>query len=127
MLGIGAGALDLRGRRVLIAEDEAALALDLKFTVIGAGGTVLGPESRVAAVIRRASHEAIDAALLDICLRGELVFDAADVLANRSIPFAFMTGYDDRILPQHFRNRPICFKPCASQQLIAMLRGMVAC
>jgi hypothetical protein len=36
----------------------------------------------------------IDDAILDINLRGEMVFPAADLLAQRGGPFVFTTGYD---------------------------------
>ncbi|MFL5253557.1 MAG: hypothetical protein ACJ8AI_11790 [Rhodopila sp.] len=34
----------------------------------------------------------LDGALLDINLRGELVYPVADVLAARGVPFVFITG-----------------------------------
>jgi DNA-binding response OmpR family regulator len=115
----------LTGRRVLVAEDEVPVALDLQFMLTAAGCTVLGPAPQLATALRLAREEDLDAALLDVCLRGEFVFDAADALVARHVPFIFLTGYDSRILPERMRSRPICRKPCSTRQLLTTLKGIL--
>jgi hypothetical protein len=42
---------------------------------------------------RLIEQNSIDGAILDVNLRGEMVFPLADALAERSIPFVYVTGY----------------------------------
>ena len=46
----------------------------------------------------------LDGAVLDVNLGGELSFPIAVTLAERGIPFLFLTGYDDlSVMPEEFR------------------------
>lgn len=112
----------LAHRRVLVVEDEAAVALDLKYTLQAAGCTVVGPLARLDDALRTAAEEPIDLALLDIGVGGEPVFPVADRLAARAIPFVFLTGYDRSILPLHLQERPICRKPHSPRHLLVVLK-----
>ena len=115
----------LEGRRVLIAEDEAMVALDLERALQGAGCVVVGPVARLERALRRASGAAIDAALLDVNLADGPVFPVADVLAGRGVPFVFLTGYDGSVLPERFRQRPLCQKPYSSRRLLEVLGAVL--
>jgi hypothetical protein len=48
---------------------------------------------------------------LDINVAGAEVFPVARELAERSIPFIFVSGYDADNLPQEWRSRPTLQKP----------------
>lgn len=113
----------LQGCRVLVVEDEAAIALDLRGILQGEGCTVVGPEARVEQALRRAAEEPIDAAVLDVNLEGETGFAVADALAARGVPFLFLTGYERSILPERFRDRPLQQKPFSSRRLVATLKA----
>ena len=114
----------LAGRRVLVVEDEAVVALDLAHTMRGAGCTVVGPMARLDRAVRAATDEAIDLALLDVSLGGgATVFAVADRLAARAVPFVFLTGYDGGVLPAHLQGRPICRKPHSPHHLLAVLEA----
>ena len=116
----------LHGRTILIVEDEALIALDLESALLGAGCLVFGPMAGLAEALRRIDDEPFDAALLDVNLNGELIFPLAEALAERSIPFVFLTGYADTIIPERFRERPICRKPCTPQRPLQALRMLLA-
>jgi CheY-like chemotaxis protein len=114
--------LGLRGRRILVVEDEYLLADDISRALAEAGAEVLGPvASARAAEAIIASEERIDAAVLDINLRDGAVFPAADTLAERDIPFAFATGYEQWSLPERFQDRPLVEKPFKASQITALL------
>src|SRR4051812_26880823 len=85
------------GLAILVVDDETLIAmlledllLDLGCTVIGC--TVIGPAGSVAQSLAlvHGSGRMPDGALLDINLRGELVYPVADVLTARGVPFVFM-------------------------------------
>jgi DNA-binding NtrC family response regulator len=116
----------LRGARILIVEDEYLLADDLNNALADAGAHVLGPAASVddaTALIEKES--AIDAAVLDVNLRGDMVFPLADILRDRGIPFAFATGYDDWALPPRFADAPRVEKPFKSERVADILRPLI--
>ena len=92
-------------QRVLIVEDETMIAMLLEDVVAEGGYTVVGPVGRLAGALAVAVSGEIDAALLDANLHGESVFPLARVLAERHIPFVFLTGYEVRNFPEEFRNK----------------------
>jgi CheY-like chemotaxis protein len=113
----------LAGRKILVVEDNFLIAEHLCSMLENQGCDVVGPVPRLAqalALVR--SGEAIDGAVLDINLDGQLCFQAAAVLAERGVPFLFLTGYDDRaIVPGEFAARPVLSKPLDERRLIEMV------
>jgi DNA-binding response OmpR family regulator len=107
----------LEQRRILVVEDEYFIADDIATALRKAGACVIGPLATVAEAAALVEREPIDAALLDVNLRGETILPLADVLTARGIPFAFATGYDDEALPARFVNVPRVLKPFRADQL----------
>jgi CheY-like chemotaxis protein len=94
--GAPTGIAGLEGRRVLLAEDEPLVALELEEVLERLGCTVIGP----AATVQEALHliggaGRIDAAVLDVNLAGRPSFPAADMLAGLGVPVIFASGYGD--------------------------------
>jgi len=86
----------LAGRRLLVAEDEPLLALELEESLRGLGCEVLGPVSTLEEALHLAAEPGrIDAAVLDINLGGRPSFPVADHLTRRGVPVVFTTGYGD--------------------------------
>lgn len=119
-----APAPSLRGRRVLVVEDEYMLAEDLRCELEGAGAAVLGPVPSVAdALALLARGPPPDAAILDVNLGGEMVFPVAEALRERGVPFVFATGYDAWSLPPAYAQVPRCEKPFDVGRCLASLLG----
>ena len=97
--------------RVLVVEDEMYVAMLLEDTLADLGYDVIGPVARVADGVRLANSERLDGAILDLNLAGADVFPVARELANRGIPFVFVSGYDLSHLPQEWSGRPKLQKP----------------
>jgi CheY-like chemotaxis protein len=117
----------LEGRRVLVVEDEYLLADDLTHALEQAGAAVLGPVPGIEeALALIAAETQIDAAVLDVNLRGEMVFPVADALVARGIPFAFATGYDEWALPDRFAAIPRLEKPFKPEKLALKLLPLVS-
>jgi two-component SAPR family response regulator len=87
------------GKRVLIVEDEHIVALDIASKVTTRGGVVIGPVGTVDGALKAIKNSDVDGAIVDINLRGTLGFEVADALADRHIPFVFVTGYDAGAVP----------------------------
>ena len=114
----------LRGRRVLVVEDEYLIAEDLREQLLSCGADVLGPVACVAdALALLADGAEPDLAILDIGLGGEKVYPVADALRTRGIPFVFATGYDVWVIPKRYADDPRTEKPVALRGAPMLARG----
>ena len=103
---------DIRGRRILIAEDEAMIALDLESVLQDLGCEVIGPVANVEDIVPQCEAHHLDGALLDINLRGKQVFAVLPQLIEQGLPVIITSGYDDvTLIPQDFRGLPRISKP----------------
>ena len=58
-----------------------------------------------------------DAAILDINLGDGMVYQVAEILARRRVPFVFVTGYDAESVDSRFREIPVLQKPIEREML----------
>ena len=102
----------LNKRRILLAEDEGLIALDVEAMLQGFGCEVVGPLSDLEDILLAIQEQPIDGALLDVNLRGRQVFDILPEFISRNIPVVLTSGYDDASLfPHAFRELPRISKP----------------
>lgn len=105
-------------RRILIVEDSALVCMLLEDAISDSGWEFIGPAMRLETALSIARDEAMDAALLDVNLDGEMSWDAAAILQDRKIPFIFTTGYDSStVLPERFAGTRIVNKPFNAEQI----------
>ena len=117
---------DLSGRRVLIVEDEYFLASDLAKALKSSQAEVVGPEPTPERARRHLGTEnRIDAAILDINLRGVMVYELADDLLARGTPILFLSGYDDRTPPPRFADIAHLRKPSPADGVVKTLAGLL--
>jgi CheY-like chemotaxis protein len=115
--------LPFDGLKILLVEDEYVIASDLKRILSNLGAEILGPAPTIAAAEKLlAANPQPDAAVLDINVRGMLVYPIAEILVTRGVPFAFVTGYISDIVPLEFASAPHCEKPVTARNLEAALR-----
>jgi len=112
----------LLGSRVLVAEDDVILALDVERSLRDAGAEIFGPAKTAADATALARTAPLTCAVLDVNLGCELVFPAAHVLRERGINTIFCTGYDVHVLQQDWPNAQVLSKPVSSQRLIRAIR-----
>lgn len=117
-------ATNLAGLRILVVEDDMMIALLVEEALQGFGCVVIGPVGKLDAALRLASDEVLDAAILDVTIRGGQVFPVAERLISRGIPFAFASGYGDWALPDAFRNQPRLIKPFTVRDLEARVQAL---
>lgn len=112
--------------RVLIVEDEYALADELRYELSRVGAFVIGPVGNLQGAIDLVCAEGeIDLAVLDLNLIGEAVFPVADRLAERGVPMVFATGYDTPSVPPRFSQIATFVKPVAIITLIETIRSKI--
>jgi two-component sensor histidine kinase/DNA-binding response OmpR family regulator len=99
------------GNRMLIAEDEALVAIMMEDLAVELGWSVVGPFAKAADALAAAKDDDIQAALLDVNLGGESVYPVADALTARGVPFVFTTGYGAESIDRRFASTPILQKP----------------
>jgi CheY-like chemotaxis protein len=83
----------LRGKRVLVVEDERLIALDNQDLLESWGCTVVGPAGSVAEALLLLEPDLPDAAVLDFDLGGETSEPVAEALCRANRPFVVTTGY----------------------------------
>ena len=114
----------LRGRRILVVEDEYMMAEDLRRDLEKVGAQVVGPVPTVADALKLlAQVDTLDGAVLDVNLRGEKAYPVADALRERSVPFVLATGYEQWALPKPYKDVPRCDKPVDLRHLARALFG----
>jgi CheY-like chemotaxis protein len=111
----------LAGTRVLIVEDEMLVSMLVEDILADLGCATIGPVSKIDQAVEVARRESFDIAFLDVNLAGQRVFPVADILAERGIPFIFVSGYGDQALEPPHHERPVVKKPFAPDALGAAL------
>lgn len=124
-MSIPAAALDPDDKRVLLVEDEPLVSMMLADMLSAFGHKVDGPYSRFSDAILAAKSNNLQAGILDVNLGDEKTYAVADILTDRKIPFAFVTGYGpDSIVPA-FAHAPVLQKPIEAAKLHALLQQIV--
>ncbi|CAN5476379.1 response regulator [soil metagenome] len=99
-------------QRILLVEDEPLIAMMIEDFLEALDKTLAGTADSVTAALDLVSAGGIDAAILDVNLRGgEQSWPVADALAANGIPFVFATGGSQDGLAEAHRDRPTLPKP----------------
>lgn len=113
----------LAGRRVLVVEDQYAIALDLCESLDQQGADVVGPASSVEdALVMLEDGARPDVAVLDIRLRGGLVYPVADRLQQLGVPYLFATACEQSEIPERHRRAPRFEKPVRLTSILDAIR-----
>jgi len=116
---------DPNEKRVLLVEDEPLVSMMLADMLSAFGHKVDGPYNRFTDAILAAKSNNLQAGILDVNLGGEKTYAVADILANRKIPFAFVTGYGPDTIVSEFSHAPVLQKPVEAAKLHALLQQIV--
>ena len=104
----------LRGRRVLVVEDDYLIGQDLLEELLRCDADVMGPVASVAEALALLQLRPLPyMAILDIKVRDGLVYPVADVLQHLGVPFIFATGYDRSAIPRAYADVALAQKPVA--------------
>jgi CheY-like chemotaxis protein len=97
--------------RVLLLDDEPLITMLLEDILEQLRYEIVGPAHTVAVALDLIETTPPDAAILDVNLRNELSYPAADALRVRRIPFMFLTGYVAPGIDARFHNEVVMTKP----------------
>jgi len=111
----------LRGKRILIVEDEFITAELLRSCVEREAGIPIGPAASGQSAIDLVCREHPHAALLDVSLLDGSSVQVAHQLEARGVPYAVLTGHAADSLPVELQTAPYLEKPITPGPLLALL------
>lgn len=104
-------------RQVLLVEDEALIGMMMVDILSELGFSVIGPITNVPEATAAAKDGDFEYAVLDINLKGELVYPVADLLIEVGVPFVFVTGYSAERIDKRYSAVPTLQKPLQKKDL----------
>lgn len=113
--------------RVLVVEDEALIAAELRMRLTDHGYTVQGPVASGEEALRLVAREEPDIILMDIRIKGPLdgIETAERILAAHDIPIVFATSYSDEVTIERANRldpEAIVFKPFDDKEIREVVR-----
>lgn len=117
------GQAELTGQRVLVVEDDYYLATDTARALKGAGAQVIGPCATEADAREELAQTPSTCAVLDINLKGGRSFNLARELKRERVPFVFITGYDQEVIPDDLADVTRLQKPVQFREIVSALAG----
>jgi len=116
------GDQSLRSVRVVIAEDEAIIRLDLKEVLVAAGYDVVGETGRGDEAVQLVAEHQPDLAILDIKMPGMDGLRAArEITSNHQVAVLLLTAFSQRDLIEEARDSGVAaylVKPFQSRELL---------
>ena len=116
---------DLNGLRVLLVEDSPVVGPFTEQLLTDLGCIVVGPAVNMATARELAQSASIDAALMDVHIRGERVFAICEILNAREIPFVLTSGYAEVATPEKWRDCSRLAKPYRLEDVEQALAGLI--
>jgi CheY-like chemotaxis protein len=121
---------ELANLRVLVVEDEGAVALLIEDMLLDLGCEVVASAADVSKASRLAGTLQVDLALLDLNLQGQSALPVARILRERGISLLFASGYGGGAVLEEFNAYPCLAKPFTFAELrekMLLARGGQAC
>lgn len=118
--------MDARAK-ILIVEDDALIAMDLRMVLEQSGFHVCGPLATGEAAVQSAASDRPDIVLMDIHLAGEMngIEAARRIQSNGRPCLIFLSGYlNPDVVAEAGELKPFAFlgKPIAEEDLLATIR-----
>lgn len=112
---------------ILVAEDEAIIALDVAMAIRDAGGEVAGPAASVKQALAIIDTMPVAGAILDVNLSDGDISPVAEILLAAGIPIIIQTGVGlPADLIARFPDLAVQIKPCSSENLVAQLALLIS-
>ena len=115
---------ELANVKVLVAEDEPLVAMDVVNHLTDAGATVVGgPCSTSERAMAVLEENDIDVAIVDFVLADDNTRELQTALESKAIPFVVVTGYP-RVLVRRDQRQPVLSKPVSAKALTSTVRAL---
>ncbi len=109
-------------KRIFVVEDEVLIAFEMADALEDLGFEVVGPSTHLASALDMAQEMDIDVACLDVNLgKGKTSEPIAKLLAERGIPYVFITAYDADQIPFVDSTDKVLQKPVSIENLRKVL------
>ena len=89
------------------------------------GYDVVGPAPNMAMARELIEAADLDAAMMDVHIRGERVFPLCEVLEAKGVPFVLTSGYADWSMPEQWQDRPRLQKPYTLDEVRDVLEELL--
>jgi two-component SAPR family response regulator len=104
--------------KVLVAEDELLIAMDIMDELSAAGFGTIGPFATRTQALDYCRTHTPDCAILDVRLQDGDCFPLADYLAERRVPIVFHSGHANRsALAERYNNAEVLPKPSPTSRI----------
>jgi DNA-binding response OmpR family regulator len=107
----------LTGLRVLVVEDEGLIGLMVEDFLDRFGCQVAGSAGNAIDAFQMIRTVAIDVAVVDLKLQGEMAYPLADALIAADVPFVFATGIEANHIDRRYSHVPVVGKPFEEGEL----------
>ena len=116
----------MNGKRILILEEQASIT-QLLVDMLGAlNCRVVGPADRVPQALALLVEHDVDAAILDVKIKGEPSYAVAEELLRRGIPWAFASSNETDEIERRYPGVPVIAKPYSSAHIQRVLEQLLA-
>ena len=110
----------------LIIEPESRLALLIENILSKLGWSTVGPTTSLEKALSLARELNLGGAVIDLDSPDKLVYPVAQTLANRGIPFVFISNLSRPLVRDDFRDRPVLGKRFLMERLRPLIRATLA-
>lgn len=110
----------------LIIEPENRLALLIENILSRLGWSIVRPAENIEKAVPIARELELGGAVIDLDAPDKLIYPVAQALANRGIPFVFITALSRPLVREDFRDRPVLAKRFLMEKLRPLIRGVSA-
>lgn len=114
------------GSRILVVEDSLLYSEVLCDYLREQRLVPVGPAGRVDTACALARENTLDGAIVDLKLADQFSFPICSILAEREVPFLFLTGYGElSVIPTEYRSAPLVCKPFDAREMHDALQSLL--
>jgi len=110
---------------VLVVEDETMIAMLIEDMLEEFGYEVAAVAGQLQTALQAVETSSFDVAIVDVNIAGQTSYPVADRLAERGVPFAFVTGYGVSGLAEGYDGIPVLQKPFRAEDLTGLLSDLL--
>lgn len=110
-----------QGRDILVVEDEPLIAMMLEDFLEALGHRIHASCDNLSDALAKSQSGGFDLAILDVNVKGELIWPVASVLKARGVPFVIASGGHVEPPPAEFADAPLLEKPYTIDRIAPVL------